>query len=99
MVNQPVRRMTLRQLLAHTEKSTRDLIEHCHSTLLAGLSDFRDLSRPIRRRSHYPTFVALLNSLHKLQEINKNTQQMAEYLQERLKEIREHARRDRLNRV
>jgi hypothetical protein len=99
VVNQPVRRMTLRQLLTHTEKSTRDLIEHCHSTLLAALNDFRDLSRPIRRRSHYPTFVALLNALHKLQETNKTTQQMADYLQERLKDIREHARRDRINRV
>jgi hypothetical protein len=99
VVNPPARRMTLRQLLTHTEKSTRDLIGHFQSTMMASLADFRDLSRPVRRRSHYPSMVALLNSLNKVQQVCKETGGMADYLQSCLKDIREHARRDRLNRV
>ncbi len=98
MSERSTRRMTLRQLLTHSEKCSRDLIEHLQATLLPCVTDFRDLSRPVRRRSHYPTIVALLNALHKLEQTGQETQQLAEYLQERLQEIREHARRERANR-
>src|SRR6266849_10251574 len=53
MVERSTRRMTLRQLLTHSEKCTRDLIEHFQGTLLPRVNDFRDLNRPIRRKSHY----------------------------------------------
>jgi hypothetical protein len=98
MVERSTRRMTLRQLLTHSEKCTRDLIEHFQGTLLPRVNDFRDLNRPIRRKSHYPTVVALLNALKKVEQAHQETQAAAEYLQERLAEIREHARRERLNR-
>ena len=65
MTERPFRRMTLRQLLTHSEKCTRDLIEHFQATLLPRVTDFRDLSRPVRRKSHYPTMVALLNALNR----------------------------------
>src|SRR5713226_3673548 len=97
--DQPLRRMTLRQLLTHSEKCTRDLIEHLQATLLPQVADFRDLNRPVRRKSHYPTVVALSNSLNKLAETSQETDEMGEYLFERLKEIREHARRERINRA
>jgi hypothetical protein len=89
--------MTLRQLLTHSEKCSRDLIEHLQTTLLSRITDFRDLSRPIRRRSHYPTLLALANALHKIQQCGEETQQQVEYLLERLTEIREAAKRERLN--
>jgi hypothetical protein len=92
------RRMTLRQLMTHSEKCSRDLIEQVQATLLPRTTDFRDLNRPVRRRSHYPTVVALINALHKLEQGTQETLQMAEYLHERLQEIREHARRERINR-
>ena len=57
--DKPVRRMTLRQLLTHSEKCARDLIELVHTGFLARVVDFRELSRPVRRRSHYPKLVAL----------------------------------------
>ena len=97
-VERPARRMTLRQLLTHSEKISRDLIEHFQGTVLPRVTDFRDLSRPVRRRSHYPTLLAMHNALQKLHESGGETQQMAEYLLELLEEIREHARRERINR-
>jgi hypothetical protein len=98
-IERPARRMTLRQLLTHSEKCSRDLIEHCTATLLPRVADFRDLSRPVRRRSHYPTMVALLNALNKLQAVGEETRSLADYLHEQLQEIREHARRERVNRL
>jgi hypothetical protein len=98
MIERPQRRMTLRQLLTHSEKVARDLIEHMNTVLLPREQDFRDLSRPVRRRSHYPTLVALHNSLQKLHESGGEAQQAGDYLLELLQEIREHARRERINR-
>jgi hypothetical protein len=98
MIERPQRRMTLRQLLTHSEKVVRDLIEHMNTVLLPREQDFRDLTRPVRRRSHYPTLLALHNSLQKLQESNAEAQQASDYLLELLQEIREHAKRERINR-
>jgi hypothetical protein len=98
-LDKPSRRMTLRQLLTHAEKCSRDLIEHLQGTLLLQVSDFRDLSRPVRRRSHYPTLLAVQNALKKLKAANSQIQTIADYLQEQLNEIREHAKRERVNRM
>jgi len=68
------------------------------ATLYPGLTDFRDLSRPVRRRSHYPTLLALANALNKLQQAAKETQALADYLSEQLQTIRDHARRERITR-
>ena len=97
-LNKPARRMTLRQLLTNSEKCSRDLGEQLHSTLLPRVSDARDLSRPVRRRSHYPTVIALVNALNKLGEANDEIQALVGFLLEQLDEIREHARKERFNR-
>ncbi len=94
-----VRRMTLRQLLTHTDKCARDLQEQVYTSLLTQLSDFRDLSRPVRRRSHYPTMVAVQNALRKLIQTNEEAKSLMRQLEEYLAEIREHAKRELLNRV
>lgn len=98
MVEKPARRMTLRQLLIHSEKCSRDLIEQINATLMPRLADFRDLSRPVRRKSHYPTLIAVMNSLSKLEQANTEIQNLVEYLGDQLEEIRDHARRERVNR-
>jgi hypothetical protein len=97
-IERPIRRMTLRQQLTHAEKCSRDLIEHFIGTVLPHISDIRDLSRPVRRRSHYPALLAVHNSLKRLQQTGAETLSDLEYLQEQLQEIREHARRERVNR-
>jgi hypothetical protein len=99
VVERPARRMTLRQLLTHSEKCARDLLEHIQVTLLSQVSDFRDLSRPVRRRSHYPTMLALGNALKKLLAAGEEAETLANYLHEQMQEIREHARRERVNRL
>ena len=47
----------------------------------AQVSDFRDLSRPVRRRSHYPTMLALGNALKKLVAAGVEADVLANYLQ------------------
>jgi hypothetical protein len=98
-IDRPVRRMTLRQLLTHAEKCSRDLIDHLQATLLQQVSDFRDLSRPVRRRSHYPTMVAVQNALKKLMAAGDEAQALGDYLHVQLEEIGEHAKRERINRL
>ncbi|MFN8570406.1 MAG: hypothetical protein U0132_00030 [Gemmatimonadaceae bacterium] len=97
--DKPIRRMTLRQLLTHAEKLTRDLIDLIHTGLLARLADYRDLSRPVRRRSHYPTKIAVHNALRKLIETNAQVHTMNADLSEHLIAIQEHANRERVNRM
>jgi C4-dicarboxylate-specific signal transduction histidine kinase len=94
----PYRRLPLRELLTDAGKRARDLSEQVTNHLTARAADLRELSRPIRRRSHYPTLLALVNSMQKLFETQGETDEMVEYLMRELDEIREHAKRERLNR-
>jgi hypothetical protein len=94
----PARRMTLRQLLTYSEKAARDLIEQIQSSLLNQLSDFRDLSRPVRRRSHYPAMIAVHNALRKVSQSAGESLGQASDLLEHLDEIYEHAKRERASR-
>jgi hypothetical protein len=97
--DKPIRRMTLRQLLTHAEKLTRDLIDLVTTGYLSRVNDFRDLSRPIRRRSHYPTMLAVHNALRKLLEVNQDVHKQAGDLLEHLDAICDHANRERVNRM
>jgi hypothetical protein len=92
------RRLPLRDLLTDAEKRCRDLAEHMHVTWLARVSDLRELSRPVRRRSHYPTLLALLNALEKVEQTHAETLRMMDYLTQELEGIREHARREQVSR-
>ena len=97
--DKPLRRLPLRDLLTDAEKRTRDLIEHLQTAWVARAADLRDLSRPVRRRSHYPTLQALLNALHKLLEASDETERLLQHLRAELEEIHEHAKRERFNRT
>jgi hypothetical protein len=92
------RRLPLRDLLTDAEKRSRDVAEHIHNTWLPCANDIRDLSRPLRRKSHYPTMLALHNALQKLVTLSVETGDLIDYLERQLTEIRDHARRERLNR-
>ena len=92
------RRLPLRDLMIDAEKRVRDLVEHFTVTWLARVSDLHDLSRPLRKRSHYPTMHALQNALQKAIDTNTETRQIIEYLLQELNEILEHARREQLAR-
>jgi len=92
------RRLPLRDLLTDAEKRARDLAEHYARTWMAGVADLRDLSRPVRRKSHFPTLLAMQNSLQKVLRLNQESSDYLTYLEEQLRDIRDHARRERLNR-
>jgi hypothetical protein len=98
MAEKPYRRLPLRDLMTDAEKRARNLVEHFTTSWLARATDLRDLSRPVRRKSHYPTLPALLNSVNKFLAATQETEELIAYLTRQLEEIREHARRERLNR-
>jgi hypothetical protein len=95
----PIKRMTLRELLSDAEKRARQLAEHLQSAWLARAVDVRELSRTVRRRSHFPTVNALHNSVQKLLELSRETEGQIDYLVQELEAIREHARREQSQRV
>ena len=99
MDNKPVRRLTLRQLLNQAEKCTANVIECCKTHFMKEASEYRGLSRPVRRRSTFPSMMAMQNSLRKFEEANKNLHALADYLHEHLDAIRDHANRERVNRL
>jgi len=92
------RRLPLRELLSIAEKHTRDLIEKVGSTWISRATDLRDLSRPHRKRSPYPTLVALKHAIEKLLQMNDETSELLSALTLELEEIRDHARREKINR-
>ena len=98
MVEKSLRRLPLRQLLASSDKTTREVAELVHTHLLPRVVDFRDLSRPVRRKSQYPTIVAFLNGLRRMTEANDQVQALLAVMQEHLDTIREHALREKLAR-
>ena len=99
LTEKPLRRMTLRQLLTHSEKCSRDLIEQINGSFVPRVTEFRDLNRPVRRKSHYPTLFAVMNALTKLEKATSELDEMAERLYDNLQIIREHAQREKINRV
>ena len=96
--DRPARRLPLRDLITDAEKKTRKMVEHLSTTLLQRAADLHDLSRPLRRKSHYPTLLALQNALQRLLDTSQETDDLVETLIRELEEIRDHAKRERLNR-
>ena len=72
------------------EKGSRDLKE-LYRTDLAVCWDFREVSRPVRRRSGYPTMQAVRNTLNKLREVREEAAKLTAHLYEQIQEIRERA--------
>lgn len=98
MAEKTLRRLPLRQLLASSDRTTRDLAEMVHTHVMPRVADFRDLSRPVRRKSQFPTMVAFQNGLRRMMEANDRLQATIAVLQEHLEAIRDHAQREKLNR-
>jgi hypothetical protein len=98
MSDKTLRRLPLRQLLSSSDRTTRELAELVHTHFLPRVIDFRDLTRPVRRKSHYPTMVAFQNGMRRMMEANDRLQILVGALQEHLDAIRDHAQREKLNR-
>jgi len=92
------RRLPLRDLITEAEKRARDVADHIGSTWLARATDLRDLSRPVRRKSNYPSLLALQNALQRFVQITRETDALIDHLEQQSNDIRDHAKRERLNR-
>jgi hypothetical protein len=97
--NKPVRRLTLRQLLNQAEKCTANLIENCKVQFMQQAAEFRGLTRPVRRRSQFPSMMAVQNSLRKFEHASDELNRLISFLHEHLEAIRDHANRERVNRL
>jgi hypothetical protein len=93
------KRMTLRDLLTHAEKGIRDLIDHVNADVMRYTVEFRDLNRPVRRRSNYPTLQAVYNALQKLEEAAEEAMVFCDYLLEHMETIRDNSKREVRTRV
>jgi len=95
MLDKSFRRLPLRDLMSDAEKRTRDLVNHFNTTWLPLSVELRELSRPIRKKSHYPTLQALKNTLERMLQLDQDTAVLIDHLSQELEEICEHARRER----
>lgn len=98
MSDKSLRRLPLRQLLTSSDKTTRELAELINMHLLPRISEFRDLTRPVRRKSQYPTVQACVNGLRRMTEANDQMMLMLNGLKDHLDAIRDHGHREKLNR-
>jgi hypothetical protein len=96
--NVPINRMTLRQLMTHAEKLARDVNDYVTSDLLTKLSDLHELSRPVRRKSQYPTISTLRNSVQHVDESLQGLIKLMTTVQEHLEAISQQAQRGRSSR-
>jgi hypothetical protein len=94
-VEKSFRRLPLRDLMTDAEKRTRDLAEHLNTTWLTQAAELRDLSRPVRKKSHFPSLKALKNTLDRMIQVDQDTAVLIDYLSQELQEICEHAQRER----
>ena len=96
--NKPIRRLPLRELLTDAERRSRQLAEHIQSGWMVRAADLRELSRTVRKRSHFPALVALHHSVQKMVQFAQETEALLDHLRQELEEIQGHARREKLNR-
>lgn len=94
MIEKTTRRLTLHELLNHTEKYTHALGKHVRSSMWRSLTSFRELSRPDRKQSSYPTLVAFRNGLDDLRARQAELDDLIAYVKQRFDEILEHANRE-----
>jgi hypothetical protein len=98
VIDRPIERMTLRELLTHASKLTHDVSEKANTTLQTRLADLHELSRPTRRKTQYPSVVSLQNAIHRYSESARELRALIASLEEHLHAIREQANRARFER-
>jgi hypothetical protein len=97
-LEKPIRRLPLRDLLTDAEKRSRDLAEQLKTAWLARITDLRELSRTVRKRSHFPTLVALINAYEKAHEAQNEVERLIDILIQELEEIKAHGQREKVSR-
>jgi len=91
-------RLPLRQILSQASRLAHDIAEIANKTFQNRLNDLHELSRPARKKSHFPTVVALQNGVAHYGESSKELLDLLKSLDEHLQAIREQANRARIER-
>ena len=99
MVEKIPHRMTLRDLLIHTEKMARDITESVHSQLTPKVTEFRDLSRIARKKSQYPTLHTIDNAMHRVEVAAEELQRLLTSVEANVVAIADRIRKERLDRM
>jgi hypothetical protein len=99
MVEKIPHRMTLRDLLIHTEKMTRDITESVHSQFMPKVTEFRDLSRTSRKKSQYPTIHTIDNAAHRVEVSVEELRTLMTSIEANVRHIAERIRKERLDRM
>ena len=98
VIDRPIERMTLRELLSHASKLTHEMMEMANGAHQKRLADLHDLSRTTRRKSQYPSVVSLQNALQHYSESSRELHALIMSLEEHLQAIRDQASRARFER-
>lgn len=80
--------MSLEQVLSRASDCARALARHLQSTMVLRLADFHDLSRPIRQRSRYPTFIVMEHGLQRVEEAHTHVRALTQYLERQMTTIK-----------
>ena len=99
MVEKTPHRMTLRDLLIHTEKMARDVTESVHTQLMPKVTEFRDLARTQRKKSQFPTLHTIDNSMHRVEITVEELRTLMTAVDENATLIAERIKRERLDRI
>ena len=84
LTEKPFRRLPLRDLLTDAGKRTHDISEQLSISWIQRITDLRELSRPLRKRSHYPTMLAMINAYEKADQTHQEVEKMLDYLTQEL---------------
>jgi hypothetical protein len=95
MLEKPKRRMALQELLVHVEKYSHDFEEYMRVNVQPLLGDLREMSRPKRKQSNYPTVVAVQNLVDNLRATADEVRRMTEVMREWFAQLDEHVQRAR----
>ena len=96
--NKPPRRMPLHQLLAHTEKHNRDLVEFIHGQLHPRVTELQEMTKTLAAGGEVPP-KALQSALRHVDETGTQFLTLLDELVEAMDIIHEHANRDRVERL
>jgi len=99
MIEKTPHRMTLRDLLIHTEKMTRDVTESVHTQFTPKVTEFRDLSRTLRKKSQFPTLHTIDNSMHRVEMAIEELRTLMVQIDENATLIADRIKRERLDRM
>jgi hypothetical protein len=95
MLEKPKRRMTLQELLVHVEKYSHDFEEYMRINVHPCLGDLREMSRPKRKHSNYPTVIAVQNSVDNLRTTADEVRRMTDVMMEWFAQLDDHVQRAR----